>query len=323
MKRPLLVIAGLLLSVSTLALQVIGIVAHVEGTASSLSASPLLQAASNGNKKFVVALVKKADPVARRKENGSQKTQVRNQKSGVMKASIANAQPPLLPSEFRPLPSPSPLTAALLPIATFPAVLDQADIHEDDKETLSPILRALQPECLAKLKDLYVVYNGSLTSRGFAGKGTVMLDGTAPEMKQVALHEVLGHFQGLTCLGGTRGSAPSEFKDGNEPIPLDSPLVVFFRLSWTNENTPHDDAAPGNFVSGYALKGGAHEDFAETVALYTSQRSAFEEMAKQDPVIAQKLAWMRTYLPQQTPILNGSYGVEGMKRPWDVTRLTL
>ncbi len=302
MKRSQTVLAGFLLGVVTLSLQVLLIVADSTHGSREVAASPLLQAATNP-KLIRVAFVLKPNPQV------------------ILPLPISNATLQEQPASA-PTPSPVPLTASLLNPTSIPAVINQPDIHPEDQQLIARVLNLLPPDCLAKLDNFYVVYNHSLTSRGFAGKGVVMIDGTLPksELQKILLHEALGHFQGLTCLAGTSGSAPSAFKDGNTPIPADAPLVSFLQISWSTNKVWKVGTTNADFVTGYAATD-EEEEFADTVAMYLSQPDAFEEMAKHNVAIAQKLSWMQTYLPEQTPVLQGTYVADGDNRPWDATKL--
>jgi hypothetical protein len=204
---------------------------------------------------------------------------------------------------------------------SLPAILQQ-DMLPQHRQILASILGLLPSPCSARLQNLVVRYDHP-AQRGLAGKSTVILSGNVSdeEFRALAVHEILGHFHELGCLDGTKQSVVSAYKDGDEPVKADDPSALFYAISWKDATTPRDDAASGDFVSGYALKGDAFEDLAETVVAYVLHHDALQELARTNDIIDAKLRWMQRYMPLAVRnVATGTYAY-AEKRPWDMTKL--
>ncbi len=236
-------------------------------------------------------------------------------------------------------PSPSPVTTkkvatamkrsrnALVAQVTAPSfsvrpVLKQADIHENQQIIAEEVLRKMPTKCNDVLKHFFVRYDNP-QNRGLAGKDTIILTGNVgdDEFRALMVHEY-GHVMDLGCMRGTSSAAPSAFRDGNEVIYSDDPSALFYAISWSNEKTRNSGSKPEDFVSGYA-QWDPFEDFAETTAAYVLHTDALKEAAKKNPVLAQKVQWMETYLfPVAPTVATSTYTWPSTKRPWDITKLS-
>lgn len=215
-------------------------------------------------------------------------------------------------SVLQPLPidDPSPVI--------HPAV-DQPMITEHHQRLATAVLNALPSGCRDHLQNFSVLYQGA-TRRGLGGKTTIILDGSVPDAEFVAL---LTHECGHVISGNLLGSADTAatlFRDGGDVFYENSPVVAFWRISWTTATTKLSVAHDSDFVSGYA-KSDAFEDFAETITAYALQRDMLRDRAEDNAALAAKLQWMETYLPlPEDPLGNGAATWTGTV-PWDTTRL--
>ncbi len=206
-------------------------------------------------------------------------------------------------------------------VETFLPVIDQPDIAMNHRRIADETLRALPAECRPMLANFYVRYDGP-SQRGLGGKKTIILSGDVPdsEFRALLIHE-FAHITDLGCLVGNIQSGTSEFCDGSDEIWNDDPSVAFYRISWLTSDVARREARPEDFVSGYA-SWDPFEDLAESYAYYVLQREAFEERAKTNAALAQKLRWFETFVFRDP--LNIATGLHQWNRkvPWDVTKLT-
>ncbi len=205
------------------------------------------------------------------------------------------------------------------------AIVDQPDISLIHRRIANDVLLSFPEACRNALKNFYVRYDNP-KQRGLGGPKTIIITGNVgdDEFRALLIHE-LGHVFDLNenpkCMGGTAKSGASEFMDGTTPIYLDDPSVQFYRISWSDAKTKKPTVQPGDFASGYASSD-AFEDFAESFAYFVLQRSAFEERAQTNTVMAAKLKWFTTYLfPNDLKIATGFHEWSGVT-PWDITKLT-
>jgi len=207
---------------------------------------------------------------------------------------------------------------------TLLPVVDHEEIALDHRRIADEVLRLMPANCRTTLKNFYVRYD-SPKQRGLAGKNTLILSGNVPEQEFRALliHE-LGHVFDLSpdaaCLGGTKESGTSTFRDGNDLMYADDPSVRFYRISWVNEKTTVPGSKPEDFVTGYATWD-AYEDFAESFAYFVLHNDAFRERAQSSAALAAKYQWFQAELfPQGVSVATG----EPYKKnsiPWDATKL--
>lgn len=212
--------------------------------------------------------------------------------------------------------TPSPVRAA----SPLLLVVDQKDIRRPHRILADQVLRALQSPCIDNLKHFYVRYD-QLDRRGFASSHTIILDGNVPdnEFRTLLVHE-FAHTMDLGCLKGTPASGPSDFRDGDEVIFRDDPSVLFYGISWQNEETQLSGARGADFASGYAATD-PFEDLAESVTYFVFQNEAFRLRAEKNPALAAKFAWIEQYLfPHPIRIATGKHRWNGIV-PWDSTKL--
>ncbi len=205
----------------------------------------------------------------------------------------------------------------------IPPVLLKQKMKESQRRIAADLLSYFPAECQNTLQNFYVRENGS-DRRGLAGKDTVIIDGrlSDAEFRAVLVHELLGHVMDLGCLQGTPQSGESAYRDGDTVFYRNDPSVAFYQLSWSTERTRNPQAKPDDFVSGYAYQADAFEDLAESVAYAYLHPDLFAKRARENPVLARKLAWV------QTEIFNGkdlpgrsTAPLDTKSIPWDVTKL--
>jgi hypothetical protein len=201
----------------------------------------------------------------------------------------------------------------------YVASVDVAGITDTHKKIATAVLNALPSGCRDNLRNFSVLYKGA-TRRGLGGKTTIILDGSVPDDEFAALlvHEC-GHVISAN-MPGTATSKDSGYRDGTEVYYVNSPMVSYWNLSWNATGTKKQGAKDADFASGYG-KSDQYEDFAETFALYVLQPDAFAARAKNNAVMAAKLAWMQANLPTTHEVLGDGSDAGTGSVPWDVTKL--
>ncbi len=199
-------------------------------------------------------------------------------------------------------------------------LIDQSGVRSGQRPIVEKVLRLFSPSCLEKLQTFAILYDHP-KHRGLAGRGVILVSGLVPDQELIGLllHEGLGHFREITCLTGSPGSGISAFKDGEDVIFNDDPSVAFYKISWENEKKRKADAARADFVTGYAYQSDNFEDLAESATYFMTQEVAFRARAKDNSVLAQKLAWLETYMPKQAAVAEGN-AWDG-QIAWDATKL--
>ncbi|MBI3332121.1 hypothetical protein HYZ99_04145 [Candidatus Peregrinibacteria bacterium] len=214
------------------------------------------------------------------------------------------------------------LMAAAAPVKTpYLPVVDHPDIREEHKAIADEVIRLLPAACQKQLKNFYVRYDNP-EQRGLAGKSSVVVSGNVPadEFRALLIHEIFGHMLDLGCLRGTALSGPSGFKDGAEVIYQDDPSVAFYSISWTDAHTQKRGAKKADFVTGYAAWD-PFEDMAESIAYFVLQEEAFRARAKNNSVLAAKLAWIETHVFQSDISVAAGLHTWNGEVPWDATKL--
>jgi hypothetical protein len=215
--------------------------------------------------------------------------------------------------------------ASVLPLPPAPkapayvASVDVPGITETHKRIATGVLNALPSGCRDNLKNFSVLYKGA-TRRGLGGKTTIILDGSVPndEFAALLVHEC-GHVISAN-MPGTATSKDSGYRDGSEVYYQNSPMVAYWNLSWTATGAKKQGAKDADFASGYG-KSDQYEDFAEAFALYVLQPDAFAARAKNNTIMAAKLAWMQANLPTKYEVLGDGSDAGSGSVPWDVTKL--
>lgn len=213
--------------------------------------------------------------------------------------------------------SPSPRLPAL------PKVVDRTDIKTKHKVIAAEVIALLPERCRSRIRNFYVHYDGTLKSRGYAGKDTVIMRGDLPdsEFRGVLVHEVIGHFNDLGCIAGTPSSGASAFRDGTDIIYKDDPSVLFYTIDWSGETVRQKGSVKTNFISGYSLHD-AFEDQAEFLTAYVLNPRYVRTRAARNEAIARKLAWVETYVfPGGLTAARGLYQERGKELPWDATKM--
>lgn len=218
------------------------------------------------------------------------------------------------------------LVGSLLPAGNpMPASLDHDDIPDAYQSLWNETLQSLPAACRGVLENVYVQFDRP-HQRGLASGRAIILyagfDLSDPaerdEARALFVHE-FGHITDIGCIQG-RSPVPSAFVDGLDPVPSDDPSVSFYSISWESSTKRRSDSRSTDFASGYAASD-PFEDFAETYAYFALQEPAFAARAAENPVIAQKYAWMKAYaFADGAPNALGQSLWKGIV-PWDVTLL--
>lgn len=202
--------------------------------------------------------------------------------------------------------------------ATLLRAVDQADIQPHHRVLANNLLQSIDEGCRNTLVNFYVRYDNP-ESRGLGGGSTIIVTGNVEddEFRALVIHEC-GHVIDTGAWQGNAASGKSAFVDGTTPVYNDDPSLGFYSISWKNTKEHVNGSAPSDFVSGYASSD-PFEDFAETFAYFTLQRSAFEQRAKTNDVMRKKLDFMKDHVSNAT-IATGLSTWSGTV-PWDITKL--
>ncbi len=206
----------------------------------------------------------------------------------------------------------------------YPA-FDHPDIRRHHRYLTDYVYRVMPTGCPAKLEHFYIRYDNP-QQRGLGGKTTMILAGTVPGGAEMSAREIAAlevHEWTHLCVAASSGNAASGnsgWHDGDQIVYADSIIPSYFSLSWNAPGTLKRGARTEDFCSVYG-KTDPHEDIAECFVLYLTNYDAMQAQAKDNPVLAAKLAWMETHLP--TPlhtVIRGKHVWNGTV-PWDATRL--
>jgi hypothetical protein len=218
------------------------------------------------------------------------------------------------------------LVGSLLPAGDpMPAALDHDDIPDAYQDLWKETLESLPAACRGALEDVFVQFDRP-NQRGLAsGRAIILYAGfdlgdpaQRDEARALFVHE-FGHITDIGCIQG-RGRELSAFVDGSTPVPADDPSVGFYSLSWESSTKRRADSRSADFASGYAASD-PFEDFAETYAYFALQEPAFAARAAENPVMAKKYQWMKTYaFADGAPNALGQSVWKGIV-PWDITLL--
>jgi hypothetical protein len=170
------------------------------------------------------------------------------------------------------------------------------------------------------------LYKDNSDRRGSAGHTTVKINSkkipTSREYREVLTHE-LSHVIDLGVLVGNQTSKNYDFTEfGKVMRSTDDPSISFYQLSRLTETTRRREASFKDFVSGYAMKN-IYEDFAESQNLRFNHNLLFQELAKNNPIIAKKYDYFKNlytnkwFDDNRKTVMTAQADV----RPWDTTRI--
>lgn len=202
--------------------------------------------------------------------------------------------------------------------------LDKPGIKERHKILASKVMKAVMPDtCLDAPKNIYFMYNGTAKNRGLAGKKTIIMDGEMSdnEFVRVFTHE-LAHTMSLSddidCMGAITLGGSSDFFDGPDAIDVHAKAIEYFSISWLDNSVKKYGITNESFVSTYGATS-PHEDFAEGFAMYQLHLETFEDMAKTNVHIRQKLAFFSENFSKKQSLAISKYSAK-KKRVWDITK---
>ncbi|MFA6039003.1 MAG: hypothetical protein WCV62_03715 [Candidatus Peribacteraceae bacterium] len=115
------------------------------------------------------------------------------------------------------------------------------------------------------------------------------------QKRTLLIHEY-GHVVDFFHLTGKPQGTTSPFTVRYMPVFKDDPSVAFYSLSWNSTATRKDGSTSKDFVTEYARES-AVEDFAETYAYFVVARDAFEQRAKENAVLREKLDSIKALFP--------------------------
>lgn len=218
----------------------------------------------------------------------------------------------------RPKPAPAPI-----PDPIHPAI-DKPNIAIHHRLLADEVVKLVPKHCQQSLRRFYVKPIGG---RALGGKSTIIINSELfqentydlnQEFRALVVHE-LGHVVDLGCFRGTPESGTTVYVDGNDMMYANDPSIEFYQISWLSSHSQRRGTNKDDFVSGYA-SWDMFEDFAESFAYYVLHRSEFEKRAETNSVIAAKLNWLQTYLPNlQAPAIS-KHAWDG-NIAWDITKL--
>lgn len=129
-----------------------------------------------------------------------------------------------------------------------------------------------------------------------------------PQQKRTLLIHEYGHVVDFFQLLGTPGRSTSPFTVRYLPVFPSDPSLDFYQISWDGALKLKSGARAGDFVTTYARRS-AIEDFAESYAYYVIRPEAFEQRAAKNPVLKQKLEYIRNLFPSDFTVVQNT--------PWD------
>ncbi len=176
---------------------------------------------------------------------------------------------------------------------------------------ISTALSIMPSDFDGRLQRLYVVYGDPEMRRGMSGVGVVFMKGEELDFFRVLVHE-FGHIYDLhreVTFGPN-----SVFYDGSYILPQADPSVEYYSYSWAGNALRVAELA--SFASSYGTSD-PFEDFAEAFALYVLQHDTFKQWSFDDPVIAEKYAFINRFFNGRTFNSTEQY----LTRPYDVTML--
>jgi len=191
------------------------------------------------------------------------------------------------------------------------------------KSLIYRTLESLPQENVNRLQDLTLSFDNN-ARRGLGGGGTIILrcsNVTDEELVGVLVHE-MGHIEDTGVLQGHSYTGESEFQDGSNPIYNDDPSLSFYRLSFLDATTLRPNAAPIDFVSGYAMSD-PFEDFAETYNFYILHGEEFRKMVSTDEVLQKKYDFLKNRVFNGKEFTNGddTRQINYVSRDYDTTVL--
>jgi len=193
--------------------------------------------------------------------------------------------------------------------------------NEDDITIANAAIKNIPCYLLRNLTKISF-YDDKDLPRAMAGATSLQIRNDAlkaPEARQLLIHE-LGHVVDLGGLRGNAVSGASNFKDGHQQIWQDDVSLIFYRISWQNQNTWQKNTGKQDFVTGYAATD-VFEDFAESFLLYLENARYFRQLAQKNSKIAAKYNFFRDHLFGGIEFATGVTDPHPHKRYWDATRL--
>lgn len=189
-------------------------------------------------------------------------------------------------------------------------------------KTIVDTLKVLPKEHTGGIKRLTLSFDPT-ARRGLAGGDQMIIRcvnvGEA-ELTAVVVHEV-GHIVDTGVnLSSKNQQLKSSFVDGPNPVYLDDPSSNFYSKSFVTNDVRKSSVDKLDFVSGYAMSD-PFEDFAETYLFYVLHGDAFRQLAKSNPVLAEKYEFMKDKVFNSKEFKFENEKVDELDRIYDGTKM--
>ena len=197
----------------------------------------------------------------------------------------------------------------------------QATLNSEQKEDILMAFSKLPEGHIASVKTVTLDYNKE-AYRGLGGANKIILratDVSEKELLSVFIHET-GHNVDYGFLAPANKNQKSTFKDGSQPLYTSDPSIIFYQISWEDEETMKKGVNNMDFVSGYAMSD-PFEDFAETYCFYVLHNKDFKAMTASSSKLYSKYVFMRDFVFNGTEFNTGDAEIKLNKRTWDITLL--
>jgi hypothetical protein len=144
------------------------------------------------------------------------------------------------------------------------------------------------------------------------------------EFLQVLAHEMWHVIDLWVVVGTSRQINPDYTEFGKAKFSVDDQSLVYYAISWLNEDTMRQRMTDTDFCSGYGASN-PFEDFAECGQLYLYHRDVFSYLADSSPVLQRKFDYFDKLY--QSQYLSANFNdtdlteLDVRVRPWDTTRM--
>ncbi len=159
-------------------------------------------------------------------------------------------------------------------------------------------------------------------SRGLGGNGSIHLkcnDMKDDVLTSVFVHE-MGHIVDTGLYDGKASAGLSVYNDERASVFKNDPSIDFYDISWKDTAHVYAGSTTFDFVTQYAMSN-PFEDFAESYNFYLLHGSQFKFMAKTNPRLMRKYAYLRDKVFHRKEFVNNYFRLDAKRRTYDATVL--
>lgn len=158
--------------------------------------------------------------------------------------------------------------------------------------------------------------------RGWATRSRITMNlaslGELSEYWGVLTHE-FGHIVDLGLLQGLSKYKDQTFTEfWKTKFSIDDPSLEYYRYSRESEKVRKAESKKSDFCSGYGMTN-PFEDFAECHNLFLNNKSLFEKMTAESPVMKKKYNFLANLFDAKVLTDNEQSLLYAQRRPWDTT----